>query len=90
MRSERQLDFVLTSEHLPALMHEIRLKGIFAGAAIVGDEPLQSKVWPYTYNFLKYADDAGVPSALDYEWFRARLIMLANWRSSISLNSWLV
>lgn len=64
MRNERQLDFVLTSEHLPALMHEIRLKGIFAGAAIVGDEPLQSKVWPYTYNFLKYADDAGVPSAL--------------------------
>jgi len=64
MRNERQLDFTLTSEHLPALMHEIRLKGMFAGAAIVGDEPLQSKVWPYTYSFLKYAHDAGVPSAL--------------------------
>jgi len=64
MRKERQVDFTLTSEHLPALMHEIRLKGVFAGAAIVGDEPLQSKVWSYTYSFLKYAHDADVPSAL--------------------------
>jgi sulfatase maturation enzyme AslB (radical SAM superfamily) len=64
MRGERQLDFVLTSEHLPALMHEMRLKGLLGAAAIVGDEPLQSKVWPYTRSFLTYGHDAGVPMAL--------------------------
>lgn len=64
MRNERQLDFTLTSEHLPTLMHEIRLKGLLGGAAIVGDEPLQPKVWSYTRSFLTYGHNAGVPMAL--------------------------
>jgi hypothetical protein len=33
------------------------------GAAIVGDEPLQKKAWPYTLEFLKCAQDLDVPIA---------------------------
>jgi sulfatase maturation enzyme AslB (radical SAM superfamily) len=64
LREERNLEFNLTSEHLPALMKEIRREGKLGGGAIVGDEPLQDHVWPYTKAFLDYTDEANVPSAL--------------------------
>lgn len=63
-RDERSARSYISSRHLNHLQAAFLKRGILGGAAIVGDEPLQSHCWPDAKNVLHFAQDNQVPSAL--------------------------
>lgn len=63
-RDERRESSYITSDHLTGLLASIDKYGLFGGAAIVGDEPLQDKCWPSANAFLGYAIGRNRPTAL--------------------------
>jgi sulfatase maturation enzyme AslB (radical SAM superfamily) len=63
-RDERRDDSYLTAEHLITFQSAIARRGLLGGAAIVGDEPLQSHCWPSARAFLDYGNDGKLPTAM--------------------------
>jgi sulfatase maturation enzyme AslB (radical SAM superfamily) len=51
-RDERREQSYVTPEHLQVFQSAIERRGLLGGAAIVGDEPLQSHCWPSARAFL--------------------------------------
>jgi pyruvate-formate lyase-activating enzyme len=51
-------------EHFGAFLRAFSKRGLLGGAAVVGDEPLQSQAWPYARAFLEDANRCGTPTAL--------------------------
>src|SRR5687767_13633092 len=63
-RDERRDISHITTEHLTGLLASIDKYGLFGGAAIVGDEPLQDHCFPAAKAFLSYAIERNRPTAL--------------------------
>ena len=63
-RDERREQSYVTTEHLTGLLAAVERRGLLGGAAIVGDEPLQSHCWPTTKAFLSQAADRRLPTAM--------------------------
>jgi sulfatase maturation enzyme AslB (radical SAM superfamily) len=63
-RDERREKSYLTTDHLTGLLEAVANRGLLGGAAIVGDEPLQSHCWPSARAFLQYAANKKLPTAL--------------------------
>ena len=63
-RDERREQSYLTTDHLTGLLAAVERRGLLGGAAIVGDEPLQSHCWPTARAFLSHAADRNLPTAL--------------------------
>jgi MoaA/NifB/PqqE/SkfB family radical SAM enzyme len=63
-RDERREKSYVTATHLTGLLDSVARRGLLGGAAIVGDEPLQSHCWPTGKAFLSYAADKKLPTAL--------------------------
>ncbi len=63
-RDERREESALTPQQLTELVLALGKRGSLGGVAIVGDEPLQEKSWPYTEPFLNSAGTYQVPRAL--------------------------
>jgi sulfatase maturation enzyme AslB (radical SAM superfamily) len=63
-RSERREQSYVTADHLTGLQAAIERRGLLGGAAIVGDEPLQSHCWPTAKAFLSQAQSSQTPAAL--------------------------
>jgi sulfatase maturation enzyme AslB (radical SAM superfamily) len=63
-RDERRAESFLSADHLVAALEAIERRGLLGGAAIVGDEPLQSHCWPMAKAFLSRAIESKVPTAL--------------------------
>jgi sulfatase maturation enzyme AslB (radical SAM superfamily) len=63
-RGERQEHSNLSTDHLTTLLASVERNGLLGGAAIVGDEPLQSHCWPMAKAFLGRALECKVPTAM--------------------------
>ncbi len=63
-RDERREQSYLATDHLIGLLAAVERRGLLGGAAIVGDEPLQSQCWPTARAFLSHAADRKLPTAL--------------------------
>lgn len=63
-RDERREQSYVTTEHLTGLLAAVERRGLLGGAAIVGDEPLQSHCWPTAKAFLSHAADRWLPTAM--------------------------
>lgn len=63
-RGERQERSNLSADHLTAALASLERNGLLGGAAIVGDEPLQSHCWPMAKAFLGTAIEGRVPTAM--------------------------
>ncbi len=91
-RDERRDQSYITSDHLTTLLASIEKFGLFGGAAIVGDEPLQDHCWPTAKSFLTYAADRNRPTALitngyNLVDFTDELRHLANTKILVSLDA---
>lgn len=63
-RGERQEYSSVSADHLTAMLASLERQGLLGGAAIVGDEPLQSHCWPMAKAFLGRAVEGKVPTAM--------------------------
>ena len=63
-RDERREQSYLSADHLTAILSSLERRGLLGGAAVAGDEPLQTHVWPMAKAFLDRALKSNVPTAL--------------------------
>lgn len=63
-REERSEIAGYSPGHLTKLLFSVSERTKLGGAAVVGDEPLQEKAWPYAKLFLETAETLKVPTAL--------------------------
>ena len=63
-REERREQSYLSADHLTSVLTSIERRGLLGGAAIAGDEPLQTHCWPMAKAFLSRAIESKVPTAL--------------------------
>ncbi len=63
-RDERREQSYLSADHLTSVLASIERRGLLGGAAIAGDEPLQTHCWPMAEAFLSRAIESRVPTAL--------------------------
>ena len=63
-RDERRDRSYLSADHLTSALVSVERLGLLGGAAIVGDEPLQTHCWPTAKAFLNRAIDGRVSTAL--------------------------
>ena len=63
-RDERREQSYVTADHLLGLQDATARRGLLGGAAIVGDEPLQSHCWPTARAFLRHDERCERPTAL--------------------------
>lgn len=90
-RDERSASFAISPEHYIEVLRSVYDASVLGGVAIVGDEPLQQKIWPYTSTILSLASEINSPTAiisngLDLEAYAAELERFESLKVLISLD----
>ena len=69
-RDERREESYLATDHLIGLLAAVERRGLLGGAAIVGDEPLQSQCWPTARAFLEPCRGPQIADRAHKQWLQ--------------------